>query len=190
MATFQKEIERHLNAWNRGSPEALGDVMQLAFDDLHNIARRCLRREEAFALQPSTLISEVYLRLHGIRRVDWRSARHFFGFATETMRRILIDQARRRRRLKRGGGAAPLSLEGRNLPQETPADLRALDESLMNLVRTAPRQARVVHLRFFVGLSVEETAAALEVSTATVKRDWNHARLWLMRQIRGPGISG
>ena len=185
MSSLTRDVEELLSAWNEGDPEALGKVMQLACGELRTIARAHMRRERGFTLQPTALVNEVFLRFHGIRRVNWKSAKHFFGFAAQTMRRILVDHARSRRRLKRGEGIVPLSFDELILSDETPADLVALDQALQDLAKLAPRQARVVDLRHFVGLSVEETAAVLRVSNATVKRDWNHARLWLTREVTG-----
>jgi RNA polymerase sigma factor (TIGR02999 family) len=140
-------------------------------------------------LQTAALVNEAYLRLIDWKNVEWQNRAHFFGLAAQIMRRVLVDFARAQHREKRGGDALRVSLsEAANLPQEQSADLVALDDALQTLERLDPRQARVVELRFFGGLSLEETAEALKVSVITVRRDWSLAEAWLYRELsRGGG---
>ncbi len=174
-------------------PEQLGRwLMPEVYDQLLDMARGQMARERRrITMQPTALVHEAYLRLLGTR--SWQNRRHFFGACAEAMRRILIETARRRGRAKRGYGRQPASLDEIAQPGGTPTDeLLALDRALGDLEALAPRKALVVKLRYFTGLSIVETAAALEVSPATVKLDWSFAKAWLHRrlgQIRKPGAS-
>jgi RNA polymerase sigma factor (TIGR02999 family) len=171
----------------RGDPAAAAELIPLVYDQLRGLAREQLRRETSGqTLQPTALVHEAWLRLIGQTRVDWRGRAHFYAVAATMMRRVLIEGARARKRLKRGGG------EGRRLtlepslalaPASQEVDLLELDEALTKLARLHERQARVVELRFFSGLSVEETAHALEVASRTVEDDWAIARAWLRREL-------
>lgn len=150
------------------------------------MARSALRHEhDAPTLQPTALVNEVYLRLHGRRSVSFQNRRHFFGFAAQTLRRILVEHTRRRRAAKRGGGRRPLPLLEPADPRSDGLDVLALDLALESLERLDPRLTMIVQLRYFLGLTVEETARALGISAITVKREWRTARLWLYREIRG-----
>ena len=169
--------------------------MPLVYEQLRAQARRCMRNERAsVTLQSTALVHEAYLRLVNAHDVDWHDRAHFFALAAQVMRRILIDAARARAADKRGGGALRADLSSVDLDQissnasgAASASLCALDDALEDLARIDPRRARVIELRFFGGLSVEETAAVLEVSPQTVMRDWRLARAWIARELRGPG---
>ncbi len=173
-------------------PEQLGRrLMPQVYDQLLDMARGQMAGERRrITLQPTALVHEAYLRLLGNR--SWKNRRHFFGACAEAMRRILIETARRRGRAKRGGGRQPASLDDLAQPGGTPNDeLLALDRALGELEALAPRKALVVKLRYFAGLSIVETAAALEVSPATVKLDWSFAKAWLHRRLEArPAIGG
>jgi RNA polymerase sigma-70 factor, ECF subfamily len=181
------EVTRLLLKWRSGDEDALGQLMPLVHDELRRMARQFLRRERAgHTMRTTTLVNEAYLRLVGADPVDWRDRAHFFAIATEAMRRVLVDEARKRHRQKRGGEWTRLSLdEAMVVSREREVDLLALDEALEWLAERAPRKCRVVVLRFFGGLTTEETAAALCVSVDTVKTDWSTAKLWLMRRLSG-----
>ncbi|RMH16365.1 MAG: sigma-70 family RNA polymerase sigma factor [Acidobacteria bacterium] len=180
------DVTAVLRDWTDGDPEALGRLMPLVFDELRTIARRYLDRESPnHTLQPTALVNEVYLKLVGRRRVTWENRAQFFGFAAELMRRILVDHARGLRASKRGGGAPRISLEaGVDVAFRQDVDVVALDDALKDLAALDPRQAKIVELRFFTGLTNEEVAAALGISLTTVKREWRTARLWLYRELK------
>lgn len=186
MSIPQGEITRLLTDWSDGDPDALERLMPLVFDELRQIARSHFRRESAgHTLQPTALVNEVYLRLLGQRQVQWDNRSQFFSFAALLMRRILVDHAKGRKAAKRGGGIKNLPLEE---ALAVPAgkgslDYVALDHALDELARYDPRQARIVELRYFVGLTQEEVAEVLDVSLTTIKRDWRMARLWLYQQM-------
>jgi RNA polymerase sigma factor (TIGR02999 family) len=175
-----------LLAWGRGDSHAFDQLVVLVNDELRHIARRYMRREpRGHTLQATALVNEVYLRLVDVNRVHWRSRAHFFAIAARTMRRILVDHARARDNQKRGGSLQRIVLDETALMFTEPAhDLVRLDEALRELEEAYPRKAQVVELRFFGGLTLEETAEAIRVSTDTVKRDWRFAKLWLMRELR------
>jgi RNA polymerase sigma factor (TIGR02999 family) len=158
--------------------------MPLVYDDLCRLARALLRQEEDPLLQPAALVHDIYLRLRGIHAPGWDTRAHFYGFVARMMRQLLVDHARTRRRTKRGQGARHLPLEeARDCAAPDGEDRQALGEALYSLERFDPRLGRIVELRYFVGLTTEETAAACGVSTATVKRDWQSARVWLRRAL-------
>ncbi len=188
----QNDITALLDAWSEGDPEALEELLPLVLTDLRRIARRYLTRERpGHTLQPTALIHEVYLRLMGRRQVQWANRKQFFTGMAEIMRRILVDHARRKKTAKKGGGGAHAAfdeaLDGHTLwgpvLRGIDIDLVALDEALHGLATVDPRQARIVELRYFVGLTIEETAHTLEISPMTVKREWHTARLWLLRSL-------
>jgi len=187
MESSTHEVTHLLHLWSEGDTDAFAQLMPLVCDELRGLARRYLHREDrGHTLQPTALVNEVYLRLHGRRQVQWKNRAHFFGFAAQTMRRILVDHARGNKTSKRGGGLRPLPLdEALDVAESRHTDLIALDEALVMLQEMDARQAQIVELRFFVGLTVEECAAVLGIGTATVKREWKLARLWLYRQING-----
>ena len=178
-------ISHLLKEWNAGDPEALDRLTPLVYEGLRRQAARYLRRERpGHTLQTTALIHEAYLRLVDAGDVHWQGRAHFFAIAANLMRRILVDHARRRDADKRGGSHVRVQLD-EAVAGGTDVDLLAIDEALDRLAAVDPQQARVVELRFFSGLSVEETAAALGVSPKTVKRDWSVARAWLRREIGG-----
>jgi RNA polymerase sigma factor (TIGR02999 family) len=174
-----------LKDWSGGDGHALERLIPLVYSELRRLAASYLRRERAdHTLQPTALVHEAYLRLVDQKRVDWQSRAHFFGIAAQMMRRVLVDHARRRQAAKRGSRTYRISI-AEDLPgAERDPELLSLDEALRGLEALDPRQARVVELRFFGGLSVEETAELLGVSPATVKREWQTARAWLAREIQ------
>ena len=165
--------------------------MPLVYNELHKVAARHLRSQRAgHTLQTTALVNEAYLRLIDASQVQWQNRAHFFAVAAHFMRRILVDFARRQNYQKRGGGAQPVELDEALIPApERGADLLALDEALTRLQALSVRQAQVVELRYFGGLSEEETAEALKVSVRTVRRDWNFARVWLHRELTGRGVN-
>jgi RNA polymerase sigma factor (TIGR02999 family) len=179
------EITGLLKAWSDGDDRALDALMPLLYDDLHRAAHAYMTREAPDnTLQTTALVNEVYLRLLGTRDVDWQNRTHFLAVCATVMRRILIDFARARRSLKRGGTADHVPLDDTVLVSHAPrVDLLELDEALQSLAAVDPRQARVVELRFFGGLSVQETAEALQVSPETVHRDWRLAKEWLLHEL-------
>ena len=178
-----------LLAWNRGESDALDALMPLVYDELRRLAARYMRGERAnHTLNATALVNEAYLRLIEVRQVQWNNRAHFFAMAARLMRRILVDAARSRGYQKRGAGAPLLSLdEALIVPTEPSADLVALDDALTALAAMDVRKSQVVELRFFGGLSLEETAEALQVSRDTVKRDWKMAKLWLLRELSSGG---
>ena len=177
-----------LLAWRAGDEAALARLTPLVHDELQRIARRCLRRERAdHSLPPTALVHEAYLRLVDAQHVNWQNRTHFLAMAARVMRRVLVDAARTRQRQKRGGGAVHVSLSEVSPSTEKPYDVMTLDAALDALAAIDPRRSRVVELRFFAGLSVDETAGVLGVSPETVMRDWKLARAWLMRELRGAG---
>ncbi|HXY41450.1 MAG TPA: sigma-70 family RNA polymerase sigma factor [Vicinamibacteria bacterium] len=182
------DVTRILQEWRAGDATALGRLMPLVYRELHAIARRYLSRERSdHTLQSTALVHEAYLRLVDQRQVDWRCRAHFFGLSARLMRRILVDHARRAARAKRGSGRAKVSLEEAgsvaSARMADPVEVLTLDRALRELEAIDARQARVVELRFYGGLTLEETAEALELSPATVKREWAMARAWLYRQV-------
>jgi len=179
------EITEMLRSWGSGDREKEERVLEVIYDELRRQARRYLRRERpGFSMQTTELIHEAYIKLIRQDVVEWESRTHFFAISASLMRRILIDHARTRHRLKRGGNADPLPLDDAVVAVVgNSIDLVALDEALDRLAELDPQQARVVELRYFSGLSLEETAKVLEVSVSTVRRDWNVARAWLRYEL-------
>ena len=181
-----QEITLLLRAWGEGDKKSLERLTPLVYEELRRVARQFMARERSgHTLQTTALVNEVYLRLVDVKHVNWHDRAHFFAVCARMMRRILIDLARSRHYLKRGGGGPRLSLdEGPVLGQERSRDLVALDDALNALTTLEPRKSQVVELRFFGGLSVEETAEVLKVSPETVMRDWKFAKAWLGRELR------
>ncbi len=174
-----------LIAWRGGNDAALEELVPLVHQELHRIARGCMRGERAgHSLQATALVNEAYLRLIGAQQVDWQNRVHFLAVSARLMRRILVDFARAKNYQKRGGGEHAITLDEALIVVEPGRDLVALDEALDALAKMDERKARVVEMRFFGGLSVEETAAALDVSPDTVMRDWRIAKAWLLRELR------
>jgi len=181
------EITRLLVAWGEGDESALAELAPLVYEELHRLAHHYMGGERAgHTLQTTALVNEAYLRLVDWKNVRWQNRAHFFAVSAQFMRRILVDFARARGYHKRGGGAQPVALdETAVLADDKGTDMVALDDALNALARLDPRQSRVVELRFFGGLNVEETAEVLKVSPATVGRDWSLARAWLHRELAG-----
>ncbi len=183
-----QSITRLLKNWSEGDRDALDALLPLVYDELHRQAARYLRRErDDHTLQTTALIHEAYVKLIDQRNVQWQNRAHFFGIAANAMRRILVDHARTRKREKRGGSGVKLQLdEAINVSTgERDIDLVALDEALDRLAAMDDRQARIVELRYFSGMTEDETAEVLGISPATVRRDWHMAKAWLHRQLSG-----
>ena len=174
-----------LLAWGRGDRSALDELMPLVHQELRRLARSQMRGErDHHTLQTTALVNEAFLRLVDLRRIRWQDRAHFLALSAQLMRRVLVDHARSRNVQKRGGGATRVVLDDVLVAApDRGADLVALDEALEHLARVDPRKSRVVELRFFGGLSVEETAEALRVSVDTVMRDWKLAKVWLLREL-------
>jgi len=172
--------------WSEGDQEALNKLIPLVYDELHKLASRYLRRERRdHTLQTTAVVHEAYLKLVNQRDANFENRLHFFAVAAQIMRRILVDYARRHHASKRGGDLYKLSLdEALVTSEEKGADLLAIDEALDRLAAIDPRQSRVVELRIFAGLTLEETAQALNISPSTVRREWSMAKAWLNRQIK------
>jgi RNA polymerase sigma factor (TIGR02999 family) len=178
-----------LARWRKGSVEAEAQLMERVQGELRRLAAGYLRRERGGqTLQPTAIVNEAYIRLLPQRGVSWENRAHFFGIAAKMMRRVLVDHARRRHAAKRDAGPAePVSISGVASParEADPVDVLALHDAMSKLAELDPRQSEIVEMRFFAGLTVEEIAEAMEISTATVKREWATAKLWLRRQMRG-----
>jgi len=183
--TQSQGITELLLAWSRGERAALEKLVPRVHAELRRVAHRYMARERTgHTLQTTALVNEAYLRLINVEQVRWQNRAHFFAVSAQLMRRILVDFARSRNYLKRGGGAQKVTLdEAMVVSQEPGQDLVALDDALKALAVTDARKARVVELRFFGGLSVEETAEVLKVSADTVTRDWRLAKVWLAREM-------
>ena len=180
-----KEITRLLVAWGEGDESALERLTPLVYEELRRLAHHYMGRERpGHTLQTTALVNEAYVRLIDWKNVHWQNRAHFFGVSAQLMRRILVDFARARGYAKRGGGALAVTLDKAALvSNDKGADIVALDEALVALSELDARQSRVVELRFFGGLSIEETAEVLKVSPGTVRRDWSLARAWLHREL-------
>ena len=179
------EVTRLLRDWSGGDAGAAERLMPLVYEELRRLARSYLRRERSdHTLQPTALVNEAYLKLVDQSRVSWQDRHHFFGIAAQMMRRVLIDHARAHAAEKRGGPQGKVSLEEANVPTgERAMELVELDDALQRLAEVFPRKGKVVELRFFGGLSVEETAEVLGISAETVMRDWKFAKSWLLRAL-------
>jgi RNA polymerase sigma factor (TIGR02999 family) len=182
----RQDVTALLMAWRDGDETALRRLTPLVHDELHRLAERCMRGEQAgHTLQTTALVNEAYIRLVDSSRVRWQNRAHFFAIAAQLMRRILVDFARRRRYQKRGGDCLQITLaEGWDVATNVNADLVAVDDALQELSKLDARKAQVVELRFFGGMTLEETAEALKVSTDTVGRDWRAAKAWLTRELK------
>jgi RNA polymerase sigma factor (TIGR02999 family) len=199
-------VTQLLAKWRSGNEQALGELTGLVYQELRSLAQRHLRRERHnHTMQRTALVNEAFVRLVNQQSVDWQSRAHFFALASNLMRRILVDHARARLASKRGGGVSAVSLdelmapldaedaavsghagnipEPQHVDEETDEDVAAIDEALTRLAQFDARQARVVEMRYFGGLTIEETATALDISDATVKREWTLARAWLKREL-------
>jgi len=182
-----REITALLRAWSQGDREALADLIPLVEQELRRVARRCLGPERRDPdLDTTALVNEAYLRLIDLNQGNWHDRAHFFAVCAKIMRRILVDHSRALRSAKRGGGGHAVSLDETLIPSLEPSeDLVAVDEALEALARVDARKGRVIELRFFGGLNIEETAEVLEVSPETVRRDWRLAKAWLLRELTG-----
>ena len=182
-----EQVTQLLVDWGKGDRAALDRLIPLVYDELRRLARYYMRRERGGAtLQTTALLNEAYLRLVDQRNVRWQNRAHFFAIAAQLMRRILVDRARKRTNRKRGGDSHKVSLDEAALVSEARAtDLIALDEALAALEALDERKSKVVELRFFGGLNIEETAEVMAISPATVQREWNMAKAWLYREISG-----
>lgn len=185
MSLTTAEITELLDRWSDGAPGALNELIPLVFNDIRELARRAMGKESrGHTLQPTALVSEIYLRLEGRRSVQWKNREQFFGYLSRMIRRILIDQARGRMRIKRGGGVRPLSLDDViGLAEVRHDQLIAVTEALDALAKLDPRQAWIVEMHFFMGLTHKQIAEVGNISLSTVNRDWRTARLWLKRQL-------
>ncbi len=185
VAPSSREVTQWLQAWSEGDQQALEQLTPLVYKELHRLAHRYMARERpGHTLQTTALVNEAYVRLTDARQVHWQNRTHFFAVSAQLMRRILVDIARARGYQKRGGGTQRITLnEALVGPQEKGWDLVALDDALKALAVNDARKSRVVELRFFGGLSVDETAEVLRVSPETVKRDWKMAKAWLARDM-------
>ena len=183
--TPEHEVTQLLRAWSEGDEQALEKLIPLVYDELHRLARRYMAGERpGHTLQTSALVNEAYLRLVDVKSLNWQNRAHFFGVSAQLMRRILVDFARSRRSLKRGGESLTVSLEESSIVSRARgADVVALDDALKSLAEIDPRRSRVVELRFFGGLSAEESAEVLRVSPETILHDWKLAKVWLLREL-------
>jgi RNA polymerase sigma factor (TIGR02999 family) len=173
-----------LQAWSDGNPAALDQLIPLVYAELRRLARHYMHGERvSHTLQPTALVNEAYLRLLGLTRMRWQNRAHFFAMSARLMRRILVDHARSRRYGKRGGGARRTTFDEATPMENGGADLIALDDALTALAGLDPRKSQVVEMRYFGGLTVQETAAVLHVSADTVMRDWKLAKVWLLREL-------
>lgn len=190
-ASARGEVSGLLQVWSRGDQQALKKLTPIVYEELRRLARHYMRGEKSgHSLQTTALVNEAYIRLTDYNRMQWENRAHFFAISAQLMRRILVDHARRHN-LKRGGGVQHVLLEDTAvIGGERNEDLVALDDALHALARIDSRKARVVELRFFGGLSVEETAEVLRVSAVTVMRDWSTARAWLYREMSGAAGDG
>jgi RNA polymerase sigma-70 factor (ECF subfamily) len=184
----QSDVTALLHELGRGNKDVVSDLARQVYDELHRIAARAMQRESAgHTLQPTALVSEAFLKLVGERDTKWQNSAHFYAIAAQAIRRILVDHARARRRLKRDYGLRVTLEESIAAEPERDLDVLALDDALRRLEAVAPRQARIVELRYFGGLEIDATALALDISPATVKRDWTFARAFLLRELRPGG---
>jgi RNA polymerase sigma factor (TIGR02999 family) len=181
------EVSRLLAAWGAGDEDARHQLMPLVYDELHRLAHRYMNRERPdHTLQTSALVHEAFLKLVDQRNARWQNRTHFFAIAAQSMRRILVDYARSRGYMKRGGDARRVELEESMIvSQERAAEIMALDEALKGLAEFDARKSQIVELRYFAGLSIDETADVLNVSPGTVMRDWTLAKAWLKKEMAG-----
>lgn len=183
------DLTQLLRDWSRGDADAFEKLVPIVYDELHGLARRFMRRERSdHTLQTTALVNEAYLKLVGKSDIQWQNRAHFLAVAAQVMRRILVTHARKRGAGKRGGAGLRIAFDEAMVPvSEKRVDLVALDDALTRLTGIEPVQARLVELRFFGGLTIEEVSAVLEVSPATAKRKWVAAKAWLFRELKGGG---
>jgi len=181
------QVSRLLADWSKEDPAARDALVALVYKELQRLAHHYMQGERAnHTLQTTALVNEAYLRLTDLTRMQWRDRAHFFAMAATLMRRVLVDHARDRARDKRGGSVVFTALEDEPMAAPSSIDALALDEALDRLAAIDPQHARIVELRYFAGLTIEETSEALRISPATVKREWTFARAWLHHQLSGP----
>jgi RNA polymerase sigma factor (TIGR02999 family) len=187
LASSPKSVTQLLIEWRDGDQSALDRLIPLVYAELHRLARYYMRRErKGHTLQTTALVNEAYLRLVDHKGMRWQNRAHFYAVAAQAMRRILVDEARSRQYVKRGGGARMVELdEAAAVAQEQAADLVALDDALTDLAAIDLRKSRIVEMRYFAGMSVEETASVLGISGVTVMREWRMAKVWLLKAIGG-----
>jgi RNA polymerase sigma factor (TIGR02999 family) len=186
--TTTREVTQLLQSWSGGDPLALEKLVPLVYSELHRLARGYMRGErEGHTLQTTALINEAFLRLVDWKNVSWQNRAHFFGVSAQLMRRILVDFARSRRNNRRGGDMSRVTLDEALIPAESRTDVVAVDDALKSLEKMDPRKGKIVELRFFGGLSTEETAEVLKTSPRTVEREWSLAQAWLLRELRKSG---
>ena len=179
-----QDVARLLSAWSNHDAAARDALVPIVYEELRRLAHHYMRGERAgHTLQTTALVNEAYLRLADLDRMEWRDRAHFFAMAATLMRRILVDHARARARDKRGGRIVLTSLDGKQIASASNVDVIALDEALDRLAAMDPQQSRIVQLRFFGGLTIEETAEAMSLSPATIKREWTMAKAWLHREL-------
>ncbi|MDX2044926.1 MAG: sigma-70 family RNA polymerase sigma factor [Acidobacteriota bacterium] len=188
---MEEGITQLLLQWSDGDRTALDRLLPMVYGELRRLAQSYLRRQRNnFSLQPTMLVHEAYLKLVNQEHVNWQNRAQFFGLSAKIMRDLMVDHARRTHAAKRGGDNYALSLsEADRLGQSRDLDLLALDEAMTELAKFKPRHCQIIELRFFGGLTIEETAEVLAISHATVERDWNFARTWLYRQLKSGGDS-
>jgi RNA polymerase sigma factor (TIGR02999 family) len=183
----RQQVSRLLADWSKEDPTARDALVAIVYKELQRLAHHYMQGERAnHTLQTTALVNEAYLRLTDLTRMQWRDRAHFFAMAATLMRRVLVDHARDRARDKRGGGVVFTALEDEPMAAPSSIDALALDEALDRLAAIDPQHARIVELRYFAGLTIEETSEALRISPATVKREWTFARAWLHHQLGGP----
>jgi RNA polymerase sigma factor (TIGR02999 family) len=183
----RQQVSRLLADWSKDDPAARDALVAIVYKELRRLAHHYMQGERAnHTLQTTALVNEAYLRLTDLTRMQWRDRAHFFAMAATLMRRVLVDHARERARDKRGGGVVFTALEGEPMAAPSNIDALALDDALDRLAAIDPVHARIVELRYFAGLTIEETSEALRISPATVKREWTFARAWLFHQLGGP----
>ena len=187
MKPVEAEVTKLLNRWRDGDLAAADNLLPLVYSELRNIARRFMAMEKLdHTLQPTALVNEAYLKLVDQRNAKWQNRAHFFGISAQLMRRILVDHARQRQAVKRGGSdqqRLSITSAQADVIHQPEIDLLALNEALDELAQMDPQQSRIVELKFFGGLSIDETAEVLGISHATIERDWKSARAWLRRQL-------
>jgi len=188
---IRDDVSALLRAWSDGDQRALAQLMPIVYDELRRLAHRYMKRERVgHSLQTTALVNEAYMRLVDYKRMDWQDRAHFLAVSAQAMRRILVDHARRRNS-KRGADVEHVPLEADTIiGQDRSSDLVSLDDALKALAERAPRKAKVVELRFFGGLTVEEAAEVLRVSPITVMREWKSAKAWLYRELAGLSVNG
>ena len=178
-----QDVSGLLRAWSHGDPQALDQLIPIVYKELHRLARNYMNREQPdHSLQPTALVNEAYIRLVDYKRMQWQDRAHFFAVSAQLMRRILVERARKRKNLKRGAGARHIDLDEATFLTSA-LDLTAVDDALSELAKVDQRKVQVVEMRFFGGLTVEETAEVMKISTITVIRDWNTAKAWLHREL-------